>query len=93
MLTRAPESHSNWSFTAWNLPPSKFLPHADRISVALQKPKVAQVVAAVFTAAVMLAAPAFAKEEVTDKVRNAVCSANPTAKMCLRGSFARSQGQ
>jgi hypothetical protein len=58
----------------------------------LQKPKVAQTIAAVFTAAVVLAAPAFAKDDaVTEKVRNAVCASNPTAKMCLRDSFTRQQ--
>lgn len=65
---------------------------ADRVLFVSQKPKVAQAVAAVFTAAVVLAAPAFAKDDVvTEKVRNAVCAANPTAKMCLRDSFSRSQ--
>jgi hypothetical protein len=40
-----------------------------------------QVAAAVFAAAVVLAAPSFAGD---DKVKNAVCAANPTAKMCLK---------
>lgn len=67
---------------------------AELTCFVLQKPKVAQTIAAVLTAAVVLAAPAFAKDDaVTEKVRNAVCASNPTAKMCLRDSFTRAQEQ
>jgi hypothetical protein len=40
-------------------------------------------VAAVFTAAVLLVAPAMAADSAAN-VKNAVCAANPTAKLCLR---------
>lgn len=38
----------------------------------------------------MLASPVFAAD-VKETVRPAVCASNPTAKICLQGSFERSQ--
>ncbi|GBF89709.1 hypothetical protein Rsub_02879 [Raphidocelis subcapitata] len=55
------------------------------------KASVARAVAAVVTSVALLAAPVIAAEVNDDTVRPAVCAANPTAKICLRGSFARSQ--
>jgi hypothetical protein len=43
----------------------------------------------VVTSVVMLAAPVIAADDAT--VRPAVCASNPTAKICLKGSFERSQ--
>lgn len=48
----------------------------------------AQAAAAVVTSIVMLAAPVMASD---DSVRPAVCASNPTAKICLKGSFERSK--
>ena len=39
----------------------------------------------------MLAAPVIAAEVTNETVRPAVCASNPTAKICLKGSFERSQ--
>jgi hypothetical protein len=39
----------------------------------------------------MLASPVIAAEVSKDTVRPPVCASNPTAKICLQGSFERSQ--
>lgn len=51
----------------------------------------AKAAAAVVTSIAMLASPVFAAEVTKETVRPAVCASNPTAKICLQGSFERSQ--
>jgi hypothetical protein len=41
----------------------------------------------------MLASPVIAAEVSKDTIRPSVCAANPTAKICLKGSFERSQAK
>ena len=61
---------------------------AHTLAAPQQKPNVVAAVAAVFATAVVLAAPAFAAADASS-VKNAVCAANPTAKVCLKGSYTK----
>ena len=60
----------------------------------VQKPQqaVAATLAAVFTAMVVSVAapPVVLAADVESGVRSVVCSSNPTSKICLKGSLARS---
>ncbi|KAI8476780.1 MAG: hypothetical protein J3K34DRAFT_400425 [Monoraphidium minutum] len=71
---------------------------AQKNAVRVQAPKaqskaavnIARAAAAVVTSVVMLASPVMAAD-VKETVRPAVCAGNPTAKICLQGSYDRSK--
>ncbi|WIA11501.1 hypothetical protein OEZ86_002473 [Tetradesmus obliquus] len=59
---------------------------AQKVQKPQAKPQVnlARAAAAAFTAVALMAAPVFAAE---GDVKNVVCASNPTAKICLKGSY------
>ncbi|KAF6264956.1 hypothetical protein COO60DRAFT_1634010 [Scenedesmus sp. NREL 46B-D3] len=58
---------------------------AQKVQKPQAKPQVnfAKAAAAAFTAVALMAAPVLAAEDV----KTVVCAANPTAKVCLKGSY------